>query len=211
MFTALLIAILIVAGAATVVGGGLVLAAQRRRGIGEGDRPMQLTDGGTTLVERTLSELRVGDVVQHEGRDFLVEGTIHYDEDGHRWVAGRLVDGAEIRWLVVGMERVGAGSLRLLASDEGLEISGYPPEAIVHAGHRFVLEKRGTATVKTAGEAGVPPPDRSLAPESVVRCRWWRYETAGRDCLVVEQWSGAFRALRGVTVVDTEIELIPGS
>jgi hypothetical protein len=109
------------------------------------------------------------------------------------------------------MERVGTGSLRLLQTDDELEVSGYPPEAIVHAGTRFVLEKRGTATVKTTGDAGVLPGNRDLAPESVSRCRWWRYGAAGRDCLVIEQWSGAFRALRGTTVTAGELEMIPGS
>lgn len=212
MFTALLIAILIVAGAATVVGGGLVLASQRRKSLGDGNGvPKQLTDGRGDLVERTVRDLRVGDIIQYEGHDFLVEGTIHYDEDGHRWVAGRLVDGDDVRWLVVGMDRVGSGAMRLLRTDDELEVSGYPPEAIAHAGQRYVLDKRGTATVRTSGDAGILPGNQELSPESVARCRWWRYETAGKECLLVEQWSGAFRALRGSTVSPGELEMIPGS
>jgi hypothetical protein len=62
-----------------------------------------------------------------------------------------------------------------------------------------------------SGDAGVLPGIRELSPESVSRCRWWRYEAAGRDCLVVEQWSGAFRALRGATLDAADLELIPGS
>jgi len=61
------------------------------------------------------------------------------------------------------------------------------------------------------GDAGVVPGSKDLAPESVLRCRWWRYQAAGPDCLLVEQWGGDFRVLRGVTVPDADIDLMPGS
>jgi hypothetical protein len=215
MFTALLIAILIAAGAATVVGGGLALAAQRRRALGDGGRQRQLGSGagGAPLqLERTVRDLRVGDIIQHQGKDYLVEGVINYDEDGHRWVAGRLVDGGDIRWLVVGMERVGSGSMRLVVSDEEIAVSGYPPEVIVAGGKHYQLDKRGNATVKVSGETGnVLGSRKDLAPESVSRCRWWRYEGAGGDCVIVEQWGSDYRALRGGAVGAVDLEMIPGS
>jgi Domain of unknown function (DUF4178) len=112
MFTALLIAILIVAGAATVVGGGLVWSAQRRRALERGtSSPRQIGSGdGPRMLERGVRDMRPGDIVQQGGRDWVVEGVLHYDEDGHRWVAGRLVDIQEVRWMVVGMDRVGSSS-----------------------------------------------------------------------------------------------------
>jgi hypothetical protein len=211
MFTALLIAILIVAGGATVVGGGLVLAAQRRKAL-EGSAPPQLGPGGARLLERGVRDLRVGDVIQHSGRDYLVEGVVHYDEDGHRWLAGRLADGSDVRWLLVGMERAGPGALRLLVTDTEVEVSGYPPETIHADGKRYNLEKRGTATARIEGDAGMLGGKQiGLAPESVSRCRWWRYEAAGSDCLIVEQWGGEYRALRGGAVGPVDLEMIPGS
>jgi hypothetical protein len=30
----------------------------------------------------------------------------------------------------------------------------------------------------------------------VLRCRWWRYQAAGPDTILVEQWGGDFRTLR---------------
>ena len=211
MFTALLIAILIVAGAATVVGGGLVLASQRRRTLEGREEPRQLTDGRGNLLERGISDLRVGDVITYDGSTFLVEGTLHYDEDGHRWAAGRIVDGDDVQWLVVGMERVGSGSVRILTPDDELDVSGYPPETIVHGGVRYVLDKRGNATVKPEGDTGQVPGAVGLSAESVSRCRWWRYDTAGQGCLIVEQWGSAYRALRGKSVNPVDIEMLPGS
>lgn len=215
MFTALLIAILIVAGATTVIGGGLVFAHQRRRALERGNGEPKLLgsgdDSGARSVERGPREMRPGDVMQHAGRDWLVEGVLHYDEDGHRWVAGRLVDVNDVRWLVVGMDRAGTTGARLMEIDKEIEVGGYPPEVLVVGEKRYPLERRGTATVKISGDAGAIPGTRDLAPESVLRCRWWRYQAAGPDTILVEQWGGDFRTLRGTAVTDGDLDLMPGS
>jgi hypothetical protein len=213
MFTALLIAILIIAGAATVVGGGLLWSAQRRRSLERGaGSPRQIGSGdGPRLLERTVRDMRPGDVVQQGGRDWVVEGVLQYDEDGHRWVTGRLIDVQDVRWMVVGMDRVGSTSVRVMQSDDSVDLGGYPPEALEAGGKRYQLERRGTATVKVTGDTGAVPGGKDLAPESVLRCRWWRYQAAGPDCLLVEQWGGDFRVLRGVAVPDDDVDLMPGS
>lgn len=210
MFTALLIAILIVTGAATVVGGGLVLAAARRRELAAGETPKQLGDGSED-GERGFRNIRVGDIVQQEGEDYLVEGVIAFDEDGHRWRAARLTDGENDRWLYVGMERMGSTSKRFLELDENLEVSGFPPQVMTVGKARYALEKRGNATAKVSGDVGSLPGTESLGPESVFRCRWWRYEAPGDATMVIEEWAGEFRALRGSEVGDTDLEMMAAS
>jgi hypothetical protein len=163
------------------------------------------------LLERTVRELRPGDVVQQGERDWLVEGVLEYDEDGHRWVVGRLVDVSEERWLVVGMDRAGSTAAWLMGNDRDVEVGGYPPDALEASGKRYRLERRGTATVKVLGDAGAIPGVKGLTPESVLRCRWWRYQAAGPDCIIVEQWGGDFRVLRGASVGDSDVEFMPGS
>src|SRR5688572_4752902 len=140
MLTALIIALVLLASA-TVAGGALMVAANRRRELGgrsmSSDKPL-LTDGRGELVERGLDDLRVGDVVQHDGRDFLVEGVVAYDEDGHTWSAGRMVDGSDVRWVIVGLGRAGSrASIRMVNVDTDIELSGYPPETIDAGGVRF--------------------------------------------------------------------------
>lgn len=209
MFTALIIAVLIVAGAATAVGGVLVWASSKKElGAGGGAGAPRLT-AGDPPGERGLDDLRVGDVVQHDGKDFLVEGVLAYDEDGHDWAAARLVDADDERWLVVGMERIGAAALRLCRIDRELEVSGYPPDFLTSAGNRYKLDKRGTASVRASGDAGVVDP--AAAPGSVQRCRWWRYEAPGGHGLIVEQWGASFRVLRGTAIAASELDLMPGS
>ncbi|HTM21340.1 MAG TPA: DUF4178 domain-containing protein [Kofleriaceae bacterium] len=214
MLTALIIALVLLA-TATVAGGALMVASARRRELGgrsHSDQPL-LTDGRGELVERGIDDLRVGDVVQYDSRDFLVEGLVSYDEDGHRWSASRIVDAADVRWVIVGLGRAGTrASVRMVKVDPDIELSGYPPEAIDAAGIRFALENRGTASAKLAGDLGDLPGKRTETNlETIERCRWWRYEGPGTDTLVVEQWGGEYRALRGERVPDGVLELIPGS
>ena len=210
MFTGLLIAMLIIAGAATVVGGGMMLASQRRKLPDAGSAPRRL--GPASGSERSLRELRVGDIIQYDNRDFLVEGVIVFDEDGHRWNAARMIDGRDERWLIAGMERTGTGKTRVVQHIPDLELSGYPPETLVVGGFRYVLDKRGTATAKVYGDAGEVGGQSAGSPADLVRrCRWWRYESAGDECLIVEQWGELYRAMAGRVSGPGDLEMIPGS
>lgn len=211
MFTGLLIAALIIAGVGAAAGTGFAVA-RRRKSLGSGRDRKLLTSGGL-LKERTIRDLKVGDVVQYGTQDFLVEGVINYDEDGHHWVGGRLVDGKHVKWVVAGMERIGARkSLRWLEVDTETELSGYPPETLFVGGHRYNLDKRGTATARFSGDVGdVPRARGGPGIDTVERCRWWRYESAGDETLIVEQWGGEYRALVGTHLTEGVLEMIPGS
>ncbi len=212
MFTGLIIALLAVIGAGAVVWGGMNALAQRSdRQLPSGDRKL-LTDGSEpALLERTVRDVRVGDIIQNSGTDYLVEGVVEYDEDGHKWRGARLVDGRNVKWLLVGLERGGAVSLRLLTEDPEMHISGYPPEKLISGGTSFTQAKRGTATAKVAGDAGNLPDTDDAGPDSVLRCRWWRYETAGNKALVIEQWGGMYRVLVGEVLRNDDLEMMPGS
>jgi len=200
----------------TVLGGvaavGIATNERRKALAGGGGAQKQLGAGGDKLLERTVRDLRVNDVLTIDSKDFICEGAIQYDEDGHRWVAGRCVDGSDIRWVVVGIDRTGTSATRLLTQDESTPITGYPPEAIVVDQTRYALDKRGTATCQLKGDVGplgVAAKDR---PEGhTERCRWWLYSAPGDDTMLVEQWGADYRVLRGKKVGDATIELMPGS
>jgi hypothetical protein len=197
----------------TVVGGiaAIGIAASERKKLPAGSGGKLLAAGGAG-VERTLRELRAGDVVTIDEHDFVCEGLIAYDEDGHRWIGGRIVDGNDVRWLVVGLERAGVRATRLLVVDDSQAMIGYPPEVLVIGEVRYTLDKRGTATCELRGDVGaIGESKQERKPGFAERCRWWLYSAPGDDTLVVEQWGADYRVLRGKKVADGTIELMQGS
>jgi hypothetical protein len=199
----------------TVIGGAAAIGIavnERRKALPGGGAAAALPPGSDRLVERGVRDLRVDDVLTIDGRDFLVEGMINYDEDGHRWTGARVVDGSDIRWLIVGIERAGASSMRLLAQDESTQIAGYPPEVLVIGELRYSLDKRGAATCALHGDLGALGALKKDRPDGhVERARWWLYSAPGDDTLLLEQWGSDYRVLRGKKVGEGTIEVIPGS
>ena len=205
----ILLVLITVIGGVTAVG---IAARSSRKQVGGGGNQKLLPAAGDNLIERSVRDLRVDDVLTMDDKDFLCEGVIAYDEDGHRWIGGRVVDNKDVKWLVIGIERAASSSTRLLVQDESAPISGYPPEAIVVGETRYVLDKRGAATCQLFGDVGGLGALKKDRPEGhVERCRWWLYSAPGDDTLLVEQWGSDYRTLRGKKIVDGTVELIPGS
>jgi hypothetical protein len=205
-----LLVILTVLGSAAAV--GYAVQSKRRSLPGGGTKALP-AGSGDRLIERGLGDLRVNDVVTIDAKDFLCEGRVDYDEDGHRWIGARIVDGSDARWLVIGIERAGTAQTRLLTVDSTIDMNGYPPEAIVAGEIRYTLDKRGTATCKLTGDLGGLGAVKGTTEgvSRVERCRWWLYSAAGDDTLIVEQWGSDYRVLRGTKVNEGTIDLIPGS
>jgi hypothetical protein len=206
---------LVLAALALVSGSFIAYRAGKRRGqeaaLPSAGSPPMLGDGrGPVLLERTLADVRVDDVVQNEGRDWLVEGVVRYEEDGHSWRGARILDGSDESWLIVGLDRGAGLNVRLLAAARGVELSGYPPESLSVDGTHFTLAKRGTATAVFEGQLGSLPV-QGLAPGTSLRCRWWRYQAAGDRCLLVEQWGDSYRTLAGASVPPDRLELLAAS
>ncbi|HUQ06138.1 MAG TPA: DUF4178 domain-containing protein [Kofleriaceae bacterium] len=210
MLTFLIVVALLVALGGTTA-GVVIYNGEKRKRLGSGSSsPMALP--GDVLRERGLKELKVGDVLTIDGKDYLAEGVIEYDEDGHRWVGARVVDGVNAKWCVAGLERVGTAHVRILEHDTTTDIAGYPPEALVIGDVRFALDKRGNATAKLHGDLGNLLGAKTTPAEGhVERCRWWLYSAPGDDTVVLEQWGADYRVLRGKKVSGDTIDLIPGS
>ena len=208
----ILLVLLTVIGGAAAVG---IAASERRKSLpgGGSRRALPAAPGADDrLVERTVRDLKVDDVLTIDGKDFLVEGMINYDEDGHRWTGARIADGNDVKWLIVGIERAGTGATRLLAQDDATQISGYPPEVLVIGEVRYALDKRGAATCALHGDLGSLGALKKDRPDGhVERARWWLYTAPGDDTLLLEQWGSDYRVLRGKKVGEGTIELIPGS
>lgn len=182
-----------------VLGGAYIGVRRRQRA----QLPARAS-AAAALLERTIKDVRPNDIIQHAGRDYLVEGVVSYDEDGHSWKGARMADSGQVRWMIVGLERGSALTVRLLDVAKDVELSGYPPETLDVGGTSYKLAGRGTATATFAGDLeGLATPEGGTA-----RCRWWKYTAPGELSLVVEQWGEIYRTLRGETVRADDVELL---
>lgn len=137
-------------------------------------------------AERTLFDLGVGDIVQLDGRDWVVEDCLRYEETDFQWLEYLLRDGAEGRWLCVEeddwlvvswLEPAPAALTRQLQTlDDPL------PDTLEWEGIRYELRERGRALLTASA--------RSLN-RRVGRCRYGDYEGPGQRVLSVEVWDEA--------------------
>lgn len=163
----------------------LLLALQRWR---------QRLAGGrrTRLRSCTLFSLQIGDIVQAEASDWVVEEQLLYDQQGFQWLEYLLRDGARRRWLVV-------------CEDDGLELSwleeiqldpspGWPLPLQLHwQGIGYRLQEQGEAMVRAS--------QRSLN-RGPARCRFADYEGPDGAVLALE--------LRGQPPTAIELEACAG-
>jgi hypothetical protein len=145
--------------------------------------------------------LKPGDVVNHGGRDYIVEGTLRLEQGGYRWDEHRLVDQGETIWLSV-------------EDDEGLEIivwdrrkgTGLEPGAqtVEVDGVSYTLDERGKANFTSEGVTGMAPGGR---------LEYADYEGEGGKRLSFERGEGeeSWEVSVGVVVNEAMIDIYPSS
>jgi hypothetical protein len=142
----LLIIVLVLVAIAVVI----ILVSRARANSTAGGLP---APGQDPARRASVRGLRVGDVVNVEGHDCVVEQTLRFREGGYRWEEHLLVDEDWRRWLSV-------------EDDEGLECALWErapspdlapgPRELAVGGTTYRFEERGTAdyTLERAGEPG---------------------------------------------------------
>ncbi len=150
--------------------------------------------------DRTPANLQVGDVVQHVGTDYLVEGVLTLSEGGPKPARlYRLADGGAERFLYATPAEPDPS---LLDAVPALAVDG-APEAVLHGGRSFRLRSRTHASVLRAGAVGE---SRAGAGD---RVGLLEYATASSR-LVVIHWSDRAEAFAGERVPSHLLELLPG-
>ena len=157
--------------------GVLVVLVQRRREWAAGRHRAE-----PRLRERTLFDLQPDDILQGDGRDWVVEERLLSDDSSFQWLEYALRDGAERRWLVV-------------CEDDWLEVDWLEPisltpvlplpAAIDRQGQQYLLEEEGTAWISRTQAAM----NRRLGT-----CRYADFTGPGQRRLCVERWSSSARS-----------------
>ena len=153
----LLVVLVLVAVAIAV----LVVVLQRRRreqGLAERARTVDPMAAGPMVSDPR--RLKPGDVVRisAEPGDWVVRGTLAFDEDGFRWkehlLDGSTAEGERRHWLSV---EEGEGGLELALWDR-LPGSDLTPDAaeVAHDGVAYRRDERGRARYASTGTTGAP-------------------------------------------------------
>ena len=146
-----------------VAAGALLVAQRLRRQRGK----------GAALLERTLFDLRVGDIVQLDGGDWVVEDRLLYQSGEEQWLEYLLRDGAAQGWLCVEEDDWLEVSWLELAPEElarRLREGENPlPEKLLWEGIPYALRERGRASLMASA--------RTLN-RRVGECRYGDYEAA---------------------------------
>jgi hypothetical protein len=149
-------ALLVLVFLALIVGAVVVFMRGRRRDATAGPSgPAGLPQAPAPepIGGADVRALKVGDVVNYEGGDYIVEGTLRFDQGGFRWQEHRLVDGPSSLWLSVeddeGLEVVAWKRLKGAALEPG-------PGTLEHAGVTYELDERGRADFTSEGMTGAP-------------------------------------------------------
>ena len=149
-------ALLVLIFAALVVAGVVVYARGRGRMSargpgGGGSAAPSLASARAEALAGDPRALKPGDVVNYDGGDFIVEGTLRLEQDGFRWAEHRMVDGDRSLWLSVEDD----GGLEVVVWTRtrggGLEPG---PGSLDHDGVTYVLEERGRANFTAEGSTG---------------------------------------------------------
>lgn len=136
-------------------------------------------------LERTLFDLRTGDIVQADGRDWMVEDRLLYDEEGFQWLEYLLRDGSEGRWLSVCEDDwLEVSWLERGPAELALELDRQPlpfPGQITWEGVSYQLKEQGRAAVTSSSRTM----NRRLSG-----CRYGDYEAPDGLVLSLERWDG---------------------
>ncbi len=136
-----------------IAGAAVVYMRGRKQTAAGADAPAGLPQAPTAEPVGGIEAraLKLGDVVNHESRDWIVEGTLRFEQGGFRWAEHRLVDGADSLWLSV-------------EDDEGLELVIWTrvrgselepgPGSLEHGGVTYELDEKGKANYTSEGVTG---------------------------------------------------------
>jgi len=148
-------------------------------------------------AERSPTTIQVGDVVQHLGSDFLVEGVVTFSEDGRGARLYRLFEDGGERFLYA----KAGGSDPLLLAPASVTVDGDPPESLQHAGGAYRQTARAQASAIRVGQLGTR--------KHGDRVRVFEYAGPGPARLLVVDWGDKLEAFAGERILSSSLEILP--
>jgi hypothetical protein len=149
-------------------------------------------------AERNATSVLPGDIVQHLGSDWLVEGVLTISEEQRGARLARLVDGARERFLF----SAPADPDPALLEPAKVAVDGQP-DALVLSGQTYLLKLRSNGTAQRQGTFGSGP------RKSGDRLSFAFY-SAGAQRVLLVAWGDQNDAFTGERVPAHLLEYLPG-
>ena len=159
---------------------------------------------GKVAIERTLFTLQIGDVVQYEQRDWILETVYRYQQDKFEWIEYLLRDNDDAAWLVVVEDDWLEVSWLTPVPEDQLCIELPPPRYIDHQGISYSLREKGEAKYSTEGRVN----------NQEGSCRFYDYQTKDGLQLSLEEYDsardGGLDINVGRKINSLDLSLLPG-
>ena len=159
---------------------------------------------GKVATERTLFTLQIGDVVQYQAQDWIVETVYCYQQDQFEWIEYLLRDNSDVAWLVVVEDDWLEVSWLSPVPEEQLNIELPPPRYITYEGTYYSLEEEGEARYSTVGRAN----------NQAGSCRFYDYRNTDGLELSLEVYDskneGGLDINVGGKIDSRDLSLLPG-
>ncbi|MGG3574104.1 DUF4178 domain-containing protein [Bacillus gobiensis] len=152
------------------------------------------------VEERTVMNLRTGDIVTYDLEDYEVVGKLSYNDHGFKWYAYQLQGASRVIWLSVEVD----DDLELgIYEKSKLKLEEPIPKKLAVDGVDYYLDESGTAVVRGEG--------RSQNVDGV-QCRYFDfYDDEEEKYLSVEIWGSEIEVSTGYGIEEYEIKIIAGS
>ncbi|MEA5597030.1 DUF4178 domain-containing protein [Rivularia sp. UHCC 0363] len=187
--------LLIWLGVIVIVAGGAYLLVLQQRGALPGSKPKELPS-----LKRNVFNLQIGDIVQHLGIDWVVEGKLTYKVDEYSWMEYMLQDNNEIRWLSV--DEDDNIEVALLQASDRLDISQTPPPRQLNfADENYKCVDSGIASMTRVG---------TVQRRTAQTCKYFDYEGSGDKVLSIEIWDGETEVTVGHRINPRSLTILPG-
>jgi len=173
---------------------GAIIVIRQRSALPGRKEPKALPE-----LRRTVFNLQLGDIVQYQGSDWVVEGQLTFNDSGYTWMEYMLQDGDMIRWLSV--EEDDRVEVCWMETASNLDISGKPPDRITHNGITYELDETGVAQMQRVG---------TTLNKQAQTCRYFDYVAANDQMLSVEDWNGDLEISVGRRIRPNSLTLLPG-
>ena len=152
--------------------------------------------GGTR--QPTVFTLQLGDVVQYDNIDWIIEDKLTYNDDGWEWVEYLLQDGDRIGFLSVEDDDTLEVTFTEKVSD--CPVENPPSSQITYRQQIYNRNEMGTATLK-----------RQRHPERPAEtCQYYDYSGPGDAIMSVETWNGSIEVSVGTKVRPYQLTFLPG-